>query len=299
MNRFSALVVLFSAALAACATPAVLPPPTDSIVPPPAALRLDPFYTKYLDAEGIPVTTSPRVPDAALLAARDIVVTMTSRRPDIRRQLIAMGERVGVMATNEYTTDLPEQRDWKKPKIDDSRLTGCDRQAYLKIAAMSDREYWNSRARGMGGLYTTGATENLLGYPGSVYYGENILGHEFGHVMLTAIARADSRLYTRVEAAYAHDKAAGLWQVSYAMTNLQEYWAEGVQFWFDDNMAYKRLPALTILNHQDLERYDRPLWDALAEVFPASHHIASDVYWMSPARMASQPIPADGHEVCA
>jgi hypothetical protein len=298
VNRFSALLALSCALLAACATPAALPPPQASVLPPPASLHLDPFYTKYLDAEGIPVTTSPRVPDAALLAARDIVVTMTSKRPDVRRELIAMGERVGVMATNEYTTDLPEQRDWKKPTVDDSRLTGCDRLAYLKIAAMSDRDYWNSRARGMGGLYTTGATENLLGYPGSVYYGENILVHEFGHVMLTAIQRADPKLYARVEAAYAHAKAAGLWQGSYAMTNLQEYWAEGVQFWFDDNMAYKRLPSLTIVNHQDLQRYDRPLWEALAQVFPASHHIASDVFWMSPARMASQPIPADGHELC-
>ena len=287
------------AALTACATPTIAPPSLPAaIAPPPASLRLDPFYAKYLDAEGIPITTSARVPDAALLAARDIVVTMTAPRPDIRRRLIAMGARVGVMATNEFTTDLPEQRDWKKPTVDDSRLTGCDRQAYLKIAAMSDRDYWNSRARGMGGTYTTGATENLLGYPGSVYYGENILVHEFGHSILSAIQGADPKLYARVEAAYANAKAKGLWSGSYAMTTIQEYWAEGVQFWFDDNVAYKRLPALVIVNHEDLQRYDRPLWDALAEVFPASHHIASDVYWMNPARMNSAPVPEDGREVC-
>lgn len=294
------LFLLLCLALAPVAVDAApVPPPPAPISAPPASLHLDSFYTKYLDAGGIPITTSARVPDAALLAARDIVMTMLSKRPDIRRELIREGSRVGVMATNEYTTDLPEQRDWKKPAIDDSRLTGCDRQAYLKIAAMSDREYWNTRARGMGGIYTTGATENLLGYPGSVYYGENILVHEFGHAILTAIQSADPRLYARVEAAYAHAKAAGLWSGAYAMTTVQEYWAEGVQFWFDDNMAYKRLPSLTIVDHQDLERYDRPLWDALAEVFPDSHHIASDVYWMNPARMNSVPVPADGREVCS
>ena len=119
------------------------------------------------------------------------------------------------MATNEFTTDLPEQRDWKKPTVDDSRLTGCDRQAYLKIAAMSDRDYWNSRARGMGGTYTTGATENLLGYPGSVYYGENILVHEFGHSILSAIQTADPKLHARVE---------NLFNADYELSNPSAAW---------------------------------------------------------------------------
>ena len=81
-----------------------------SIAPPPAALHLDTFYQKYVDAGGIPVTTSSRVPDAALFAARGIVDAMLSRRPDLRRELVRMGERVGVMAPDEMTTDLPEQR---------------------------------------------------------------------------------------------------------------------------------------------------------------------------------------------
>ena len=46
---------------------------------------------------------------------------------------------------------------------------------------MTDQEYWNRRARGMGGRYTTGAEENVLGYPGTRYFGEHILVHEFWH----------------------------------------------------------------------------------------------------------------------
>src|SRR4051812_11392965 len=49
---------------------------------PPAALGLDAFYQKYVDAGGIPVTTSARVPDTALLIARDIVTAMLAERPD-------------------------------------------------------------------------------------------------------------------------------------------------------------------------------------------------------------------------
>jgi hypothetical protein len=289
-------VLAFALALAACADAPKLAPA--AVVAPPRSLDLDPFYAKSVDAGGIPVTASARVPDAALLAARDIVDGMLHERPDIRRRMIAMGERVGVLAPDEMITDLPEERDLKKPALDDQRLTFCERQAYLKIAAMSDRDYWNTRARGLGGLYTIGATENLLGYPGSTYYGENILVHEFSHAMLTAIEQADPRLYVEVEAAYGHARQAGLWKGSYSINTLQEYWAEGVQFWFNSNMAYRRAPSLTVVNDADLKGYDPRLWDALAQVYPPSHHLAADAFWMSPARMNSPLIPEDGHEVC-
>ena len=301
LRRVPTLTALLTAlALAACAEAPKPSPPTAAAVAPPAptALRLDPFYKKVVDAGGIPVTASERVPDAALVAAQGIVDGMLEKRPDIRRQMIAMGERVGVLAADEMITDLPEERDLKKPALDDQRLTFCERKAYLQIAAMSDKQYWNTRARGLGGLYTIGATENLLGYPGSSYFGENILVHEFSHAMLTAIEPADPRLYAEVEAAYAHAKQAGLWKGSYSINTLQEYWAEGVQFWFDSNMAYRRAPSLTILNDADLKAYDPMLWAALAQVYSPSHHIAADVYWNSPARMNSQLIPEDGHEVC-
>jgi hypothetical protein len=290
--------LLTATLLAGCMTEAAPEPAPTTIVPPPKTLALDPFYAKALDAGGIEVVASARVPDAALFAARDIVDAMLAKRPDIRRQMIAMGERVGVLAPNEMITDLPEERDLKKPALSDQRLTFCERKAYLQIAAMSDRQYWNSRARGLGGLYTIGATENLLGYPGSVYYGENILVHEFSHAMLTAIREADPKLYAEVEAAYDHAKGAGLWKGSYVVNTLQEYWAEGVQFWFNSNMAYRRAPSLTILNDSDLKAYDPQLWRALSQVYSPSHRISADVFWMSPARMNSAVIPEDGHEVC-
>lgn len=296
-SLFPKAVSALALILAGCAGAPRLPP-AGGIAPPPPKLALAPFYRKSVDAGGIAVTASARVPDAALIAAQGIVEGMLSKRPDIRRRMIVMGERVGVLAPDEMITDLPEERDLKKPQLDDQRLTFCERKAYLQIAAMTDKQYWNTRARGLGGLYTIGATENLLGYPGSVYFGENILVHEFSHAMLTAIEQADPRLYAEVEAAYANAKAKGLWKGSYSINTLQEYWAEGVQFWFDSNMAYRRAPSLTVLNHDDLKRYDPMLWRALAKVYPSSHHLAADVFWMSPARMNSPIVPEDGREVC-
>jgi hypothetical protein len=299
-----ALFATVSAALAACtvhvAIQGVAAPSaatSDRISAPPSALGLDPFYKKYLDAQGIPITTSDKVPDRALFIARAIIQEMLARRPDLADELARLHERVGIMAVDEMTTDLPEQRDWKKPTIEDARVTYCERRNYAAIERMSDREYWNTRARGMGGRYTTAATENLLGVPGTRYYGENIFVHEFSHSILDAIQNVDPKLYAEVEAAYAHAQTLGLWKGSYSAQDIQEYWAEGTQFWFNSNMAYKR-GRLVVVNARDLEAYDPQLYAALAKVYPRSHHIGADVFYMHPARMNSRPVPADGSEQC-
>lgn len=256
---------------------------------PPASLGLDPFYQKYVDAEGIPIVSSARVPDAALKVARNIVETELAHRPDILAELVREHARVGVMAIDEGTTDLPEQRDWKKPARDDPRLTRCERAHYDTIAGMTDQQYWNSRARGMGGLYTTGAAENLLGVPHTRYYGETILAHEFSHSILSAIEKVDPALYGRVEAAYRHAKAKGLWEGTYSAVTVQEYWAEGTQYWFNSNKVFE-LPRVFVLSDQDLKRYDPMLYAVLGEVYGTDHHIPGDAFYDQMSRLESPPI---------
>src|SRR5438067_1301011 len=77
------------------------------IAPPPAALGLDPFYRKYVDAFGIPIVSSEKVDDAALLLARDIVNYMLAKRPDVRAVMLERKSRVLIMAQAEFETDLP------------------------------------------------------------------------------------------------------------------------------------------------------------------------------------------------
>ena len=128
------------------------------ITAPPASFGFDTFYRKYADAYGIPVISSEKVPNTAVLMARDIVNYMLLKRMDIRATLIDRKARVLIMAETEMETDLPERRDWKKPTKEDRRLTPAERENYDKpggIASMSDREKWNQRARGMGGTVTS------------------------------------------------------------------------------------------------------------------------------------------------
>ena len=107
---------------------------------PPAELTLDTFYKKYADAFGIPVVSSDKTPNSAVLFARDIINYMLLKRPDIRAVLVQRKARVLVMAESEMETDLPERRDWKKPTPTDPRLTPGERENYDKpggIASMT------------------------------------------------------------------------------------------------------------------------------------------------------------------
>ncbi|HEX7709697.1 MAG TPA: glycoside hydrolase [Sphingomonadaceae bacterium] len=265
---------------------------------PPKSLHLDPFYAKYLDAGGIPVTSSAKVPDAVLQKARSIVLQMLAHRPDLRAELVREGYRVVIMAESESTLDLPEQAGWKKPARDDIRLTRCEIKHYdERIGRLTDREYWDWRARGMGGQLTSGAVEDLLGLRTSRYYGETIFVHEFGHDVLQAIRAADPALYAAVGQAYAHAKAADLWHDEYAMTTVDEYWANGTQFWFNSNKL-EVMNGRRILSDADLKAYDPALYAVLGRAYGTRHHLTGDPFYNSPARIPPGPIPANTAEVC-
>jgi len=189
---------------------------TNAVGPVPREVRvqwkLDEFYQKYVAAGPLPIISSTNTSDFALLETRYLVEKMLAGRPDILNALAERRAKVVVMAYNEYTTDLPEQR------------------------KMSPKVYWDSRARGMGGRTCSCAEENMLGYPNDPYSTENIFIHEFAHVIHGQAMRSlDPTFDTRLRAAYTHAMGQGRWKGTYAAVNAGEYWAELVQDWFDNN----------------------------------------------------------------
>lgn len=256
------------------------------------------FYTKHLNAAGIAVIASARAPDEALAAARDIVTGMLAHRPDLARWLVAQGYRVAVMAPDETTTDLPEQRGWTRPAADDPRLTRCERKHYAeRIGSLTDRQYWDARARGMSGPLTSAGAENLLAAPADRYHGENILVHEFAHDVLAAIRAVDPALYTRVEQAYAAALREARWKDEYASITVDEYWAVGTQFWFNSGRLVT-FDTIRILSDTDLARYDPALAAALRTAYGDTHRLAADRFWMHPDRVPKGPPPKFTAEAC-
>ena len=138
------------------------------------------------------------------------------------------------------TYDIPEHRKFRLlPKIDDERLTPAQRENYHKpggVGTMTGEQYWNGRGRGFGGEptgenTTSCAEENLLGYPGTRYYGSSICVHEFSHgIMRGAIYTVDPEYRKAVEDAYAAAKAQKLSSAQgYPGNNFNEYWATGIE----------------------------------------------------------------------
>jgi hypothetical protein len=243
-----------------------------NIGPVPESLGVSPFYKKYTDALGIPVITSEKVPDAALLVARDIVNSMLAARPDIRKALIARGWRTGVIAEVEMTMDIPEYSKRKRPGAPpDEPVT------------QADRDYHANRSRGLGGNPTTGAEENLLGYPGTRYWGEHIFVHEFAHaIMGGGIREVDPSMFAEIRAAYDKAMAAGKYvhadgRKHYATTNAGEYWAEGVQWWFFSNYGECFAGNVKVETPEEFAAYDPTLNALIGRVF-TTHRLPMDVF---------------------
>jgi dipeptidyl-peptidase 4 len=194
---------------------------------PPDAEGIPAFYTQRVKAGGFPIVASAQVNPYALKEAAYLVDLMLARRPDVRAAMVKSGARLCILAWNEFTTDQPEWRWLAKDPVPG-------------FPGISARDFRDARARGMGGSATdpfcSCGEENLLGYPGDPYSTENILIHELAHnIHLRGMANVDPGFDARVKAAYDMAMKAGLWKGKYASVNHHEYFAEGVQSWFDDN----------------------------------------------------------------
>lgn len=217
------------------------------VTTPPADMKLVAFYKKYVSANGYPIVSSEKVNDFALKEAAYLANMMLAKRPDVRDAMIKSGSRLIVMAHDEFTTDVPEHSE------------------------LSPKNYWDARARGLGGSETdpvcSCGEENLLGFEGDPYSTECILIHEFAHnIHLRGMLNVDPSFDPRVKKAYDDAMAAGLWKGKYGSTNHHEYFAEGVQSWFDNNRENDH-DHNHVNTRKELIEYDPKLAELCREVF--------------------------------
>jgi hypothetical protein len=218
-----------------------------SVQPPPAEWEVPDFYKKSISVRGYPIVASDHVSDYALKEAAYLVNMMLGERTDLLQAMIQSGSRMCIIAHDEFTTDLPE------------------------FAHLRPTDYWDARARGTGGSahdpFCSCGEENLLAYPGDPYPTECILIHEFAHnIHLRGLARVDTTFDERLRAAYKQAMRRGLWQGKYAAVNHCEYFAEGVQSWFDNNRENDH-DHNHVNTRRELIEYDQDLADLCREVF--------------------------------
>lgn len=229
-------------------------PGAQEVQPPPAEVRarfeLTGFYDQWCDAGGMPIVASARVQPAALAEARYLIMAMLGGRPDILRALGENGVRFTVMAHDQWTSDVPEH------------------------AGLSPARFWDRRARGLGPTRARPAVscgeENLLAFPGDPYAAENILIHEFAHAIhLMGLSTTTPTFGARLSLAYQSAMEAGRWEGTYAATNPQEYWAEGVQSFFDTNRTNDHDHG-EVDTREELLAHDPGLHALCLEVFGAT-----------------------------
>ena len=216
------------------------------------------FYTQVVRVRGFPIVASATVNPYALKEAAFLCDLMLGKRPDVLEAMVKSGSRLCIMAHDEYTTDLPEFT-----RMGDRPMPGFEK--------FSGKDYWDARARGTGGSevdpYCTCAEENLLGYKGDPYATENILIHEFAHsIHLRGLNNVDPTFDRRLKEAYDAAMKAGLWKGMYAATNHAEYFAEGVQSWFDNNRENDNVHN-HVNTRAELLEYDPGLAALCREVF--------------------------------
>ena len=211
------------------------------------------FYDKYIDAGGIAIiapsdrTSTAGVDDEFLYAAREIILTMTSKRPELREALSPANRfRYILVGFLNFAVNMPYEL---------QQLS-----QYLGFFA--------------GDFAVSGIYWDLNGKKAGLSSG--IVVHEMAHAIDYAFDQ-HPHLFpdwgTRLKTAYtlAYQKALqgkGFFDDPdlYALTNTGEYWATGAQEWFTDihgnNLADEWQRAKLI-------EQDPLLYALLDEVFPA------------------------------
>ncbi len=229
----------------------------------PDSLNIDPFYKKYVNADGIPVVSSMNVNDSALIRASKVITQVLSKREDVKKAMIAKGCKVMIIGEKEEVCDIPEYAEI------------CDTPENIA--------YWNKRARGFGGapehdFSASCGEENVICLPGDRYKGESILVHEFAHIIhMVGIVGVNPKFDNELETLLHKSIEKGLWKDTYAISNKEEYFAEAVQSFFNCNKYSEEPNGVhnSINTREKLKSYDLDMYNLLLQYFP---EIELDLY---------------------
>jgi hypothetical protein len=220
------------------------------------------YYTQTVTtATGIQVKAGPRVEPATLdLAAAQVDIQLGRDDNGIADTMADYGCSLAVYAARENAYLVPEHRGGYDPEMYDVEGYGGSTWNNC-VSSISERNV----------LRTRGNENDFLN---TRYTNENILIHEFGHaVRLVGIeTQADKALSDELYAVYENAYNTGRWPNTYAIGNIDEYFATLSAIWFD-NMAEKpdwsdgvRSPINT---RAELKEYDPMAYEFFAKVYPA------------------------------
>jgi len=247
-----------------------------SVIAPPAKFQIDPYYTKFTWAREFIVLGSKHVSDEALLKANDIIRKMFAYRHDILKAMISDGARLIVLGRNEKLSDLPEFKEAKE-RADFDEVRYCDYTPSLKRMVVAE--------------------ENVLGLAGEPFAGKCMVISVFAKGLYQVaglravdpdfekrrdkqqyellVKRLDVEFDQRIRKLYDEAMSKGLWKGTAAARNSIEYWAAGVEAYFD--AAGSGTPPHSadrpITTREALKAYDPDLFALVDETMAYKEHV--------------------------
>jgi hypothetical protein len=247
-----------------------------SVLPPPAKCKIDPYYTKFTWAREFPVLGSKHVSDEALLKANDTIRKLFAYRHDILKALIQDGVRLVVLGREEKLSDLPEFKEAKQePGFDETRY--LDYSPKQKLLVVPE--------------------ENILGLAGEPFAGKSMVVSTFAKALHQVaglrpvdpeferrrdkqqyelhVKRLDVDFDKRLRQTYDDGVSKGLWHGTSAARNPVEYWAAGVEAYFDAGGAGQAPIGADrpITTREALKAYDAPLYALVNETMAYDGHV--------------------------
>ncbi len=199
------------------------------------------FYNRYIDADSIAIVGNTCTPDAFFVAAKRIVLIMTSKRPELRKQLRGLWYF-------DIRSSLPHDEDcitiplslipeWPVPASGTCGVTGelhHDGSPVYQYQLRSPEHPWHAayipRAYADTDVIHVGRCfAEINRYPS---FSMSTFVHEFAHALHGRIYDLDRTMKGEFHKAYDTAIANGTWDGLYASYSLGEYWAEMVQYWF-------------------------------------------------------------------
>ena len=206
-----------------------------SVIAPPAKFKIDPYYTKFTFAREFPVLGSKHVSDEALLKANDTIRKMFAYRHDILKAMIADGARLVVLGREEKLSDLPEFKDAKnKAELDQVRY--LDYTPTLKLMVVPEENVLGLAERAVRGQVHGGQRLREGAVPRRrAAAGRSGLRQAAAEAAVRAAREAAGRRVRQAAEDSVFEAATekGLWKGTPAARDRVEYWAAGVEAYFD------------------------------------------------------------------
>ena len=256
-----------------------------SVISPPEKFHIDAYYPKFTWAREFIVLGTPQTSDEALLKANDTIRKMFAYRHDILKALINDGTKMVVLGPGQSLADLPEFKEAKtQAGFDNARY--FDYTPDKKLLVVPEENILGGpadpfrgessvvRAMAKAAHFLCGSRDHDPKFDtvggGTQQYEQQLVWNK-GSI---PIKRLDVEFDLRLRKLYDESMAKGLWKGTPASRGRTEYWAAGVEAYFD--AAGPNYPPTDPVRHTvrlyDKDDHDRTI-ESSADIVVANRPI--------------------------